>query len=97
MISLNQIMACSSPMYNAQLIAILGQIIDGLVYLNKESFSHGDVDFRSILVNRKGIIRLDSFWLTKKSWGEYQIAAMVAFTDISVQRFYKRDIANFEL
>lgn len=26
MISLNQIMACSSPMYNAQLIAILGQV-----------------------------------------------------------------------
>ncbi|KAL7783594.1 kinase-like domain-containing protein [Trichoderma ceciliae] len=58
--SLEQIIQC--PIYPtiAQLAAILGQILDGLCYLENKDFAHGNLTCRNVHLSLQGVVKLAS-------------------------------------
>ncbi|KAH6970356.1 hypothetical protein BKA56DRAFT_447812, partial [Ilyonectria sp. MPI-CAGE-AT-0026] len=67
-----------------QLGTILGQILDGLVYLETENFSHGLLHCKNILVNNRGVVKLGqqeqyrttSLAIKKKDIGDFGLVTM---------------------
>ncbi|GJC91127.1 serine/threonine-protein kinase [Colletotrichum spaethianum] len=71
--SLYHLAKCPKYPDEAQLGAIVGQVVDGLSYLEAEGFEHPTLDSRSILVTDAGIVKIGKYFPSNWSDGSLML------------------------
>ncbi|KID82784.1 serine/threonine protein kinase [Metarhizium guizhouense ARSEF 977] len=90
-ISLNHVVQCALYPTNSELVAILVQILDGLVFLAEHNLGHGRLDCHTILANLQGHIKLANQEYFQEMTQEIGASNARALHKIALRLMYKDD------
>ncbi|KAK1973401.1 hypothetical protein LZ30DRAFT_827995 [Colletotrichum cereale] len=89
--SLYHLAKCPKYPNEAQLGAIVGQVVDGLSYLEAEGFEHPTLDSRNILVTDAGIVKIANQELCQplKGHSQHHIKTVSRIVQLLMQKYCK--------
>ncbi|OWT43375.1 serine/threonine protein kinase [Pochonia chlamydosporia 170] len=90
-INLNHVVQCAIYPTNSEMVAILVQILDGLVFLAKHNLGHGRLDCHTIFANLQGHVKLANQEYFQEMTPEIGVLNARAMHKITLRLMYKDD------